>query len=205
MSFINVKCGGKIIASYTGVEIMTGVDKSNPKNVGATIIGVRQSAYNQMVVAKENFKWKKELKEDFDEHADDAPINETDFSAVDGFYKIPESLDELTTNPKTTKDLAGIAFIAACVGLILSFFKKKFGTIGIILAGISGFVSMFLMHIYVKVTLPETGSSGTFSDEYSGTVIKVLFAPGYWVALFLFLVVAIVGILKIRWQKKVQS
>lgn len=205
MSFINVKCGNSVVATYTGIEIMIGVNKTGiSHNNGSVMVGVRQSAYNQLQVAKANFQWKRTLKENFQENADDAPLSDEDFSAMEDFYKMPQSYEDTTSNPKTTSALARLAFIVACIGFVLSFLKSKFGTSVQIAAGIFGFVFLLLMQVYVKVTLPKTSSS-TFSNEYSAPMISTQFALGYWVALFLFLAVAVLGILKFKWQKKINS
>jgi succinate dehydrogenase/fumarate reductase cytochrome b subunit len=205
MAFINIKCGGTVVASYTGVEIMRGVDKAGSTKQGITMIGVRQSAYNQLEIARANYKWKKDLKENYETYVDDAPVLENDFSAIDDYYKMPESYEETTSNPKTTSTLASLAFIAACIGSVLSFLKKKFGTVIQIIAGFSGFVLLFMMQLYVKVTIPKSGSSSMFSNEYSSPMVTTQFALGYWVALFLFLAVAILGLVKLRWQKKMNE
>lgn len=205
MSFINVKCGGRLVARYTGMDIMRGVDKSGTANNGAVMTGVRQSAYNQFEIAKANFRWKKDLKENYEEYIDDAPTPENDFSAIDDFYKMPNSYEETTRDPKTTSMLARIAFIIACLGCCLSVIKKKLGTGAQIIAGLGGFVSLFLMQLYVKVTLPKPNSDSVFSNDYSEQMITTEFALGYWVAFFLFLAVAVLGFLKLKWQKKMDA
>lgn len=204
MSFINIKCNGRLMASYTGMEIVRGVDKSNID--GEIITGVRQSAYNQFRIAKENFKWKRDLEDNYEEHVNNSPYSEDDFSAIDDFYKMPENFEETTTNPKRTRALATIALISALVGFVFALLKGKWGTFAQIIAGLTGFIAMMLIQLYVKITLPKTTSPDSpLYAEYTAPMVTTEFALGYWLALSLFLGVAIIGFLKLRFQKKMNS
>jgi hypothetical protein len=206
MAFINIKCNGRVMASYTGMEIVSGIDKSEKTNNGATIIGVRQSAYFQFKIAKENFRWKKNLAEDFETYSDEAPYNENDFSAAEDFNKMPERFEDTTTNPQRTRLLATIALLSALAGIGLVFLKGKWGIFFQILLGFTGFVSLMLMQLYVKVTLPKASSSkGPLFSEYDTPMITTEFALGYWIALFLFLAVLLVGLFKFRFLKRVSG
>jgi hypothetical protein len=203
MAFINIKCNGRLMASYSGMDIISGVDKSEKNKSGSTLIGVRQSAYFQFEIARENFTWKKNLAEDYEAHVDDAPYNEEEFSASDDFNKMPEKFEDTTTNPQRTRMLATIALIAAIAGMGLVLLKGKWGIFFQLSAGIVGFISLMLMQLYVKVTIPRASSTnGPLYTEFDAPLITTEFALGYWIALFLFLAVFVVGIFKLKFLKK---
>ena len=204
MSFINIKCGGRIVSSYSGIDIIRGKDHGKQAAHGANeIIPVRQSAYHQMEKAKKEFTWKRQLKEDYETHVDDAPYDENDFSAMDDFNKAPTNFSDTTKDPFLTRLCVTLALACAIVGLIVCILKGMWTTYVQIVVGFAGFIAMLLLERLIKLTVPTPANKNApLFTEYSAPVITTELALGYWMVLFLFLAVAVVGIMKARYFKK---
>jgi hypothetical protein len=198
LPFINIKCGGRLVKEYSGVDIIQGKENVQDKKNGVEVEPVRQSAYHQFEMARENFKWKQKLQEDYEEYVDDAPYFEDDFSATDDFAKIPETIDDASKNPTAMRLVTCIAFICAVVGLIVSFSGKSITSIVQVILGLVGFVCMLLLERFVKVTLPKMQDM----EAANNAMVTIELAIGYWMVLFLFLGISIVSFMKLRWQKK---
>lgn len=205
MSFIDIKCGGQLVDTYSGMDIVTGKEEiktsdGKEKQSGADeIIPVRQSAYHQFQKAKETFAWKSKLKENYEEYIDDGPVFDDDFSGLDDFVNLDDtSWRDITKSPYMARLFTIIALLSAIAGFITSFIKGKWNYIFQILFGLVGFVSAFLLQIYVKVTLPTSSDVDLINPNYTTPIVTVEFAIGYWLVLFLFLAVTVLGILKAR-------
>lgn len=203
MSFIDIKCGGQLVDTYSGIDIVRGkedisVNNAEPKSSGGDeIIPVRQSAYHQFQKAKEMYAWKSKLKENYEEHIDDGPAFEDDFSGMDDFVNLDNtSWRDITSSPYMARLLTIIAFISALAGFFTSFIQGKLNYLFQIIFGASGFISAFLLQIYIKATLPTSTEGDLINPTYSAPLVTVEFAIGYWLVLFLFLAITVLGFLK---------
>ncbi len=207
MAFIDIKCNGKLVGSYTGFEIVQGAEdiddnqenKKPGEKGGRDIIAVRQSAYFQFEKAKESQRW--DLPQN-DGNDDYKIIFEDDFSGLEDPGPIENSSwKDITRDPVGSRIITIIALLCAIAGLGFSFLNAKRGAVFQILFGFAGFISMMLLQGYVKATIPNSNND-VLDPYYSTPTITVEFAIGYWIALFLFLGVGVVGILKLKYLKQ---
>jgi hypothetical protein len=203
LPFINIKCNGTLMKKYSGIDIIQGDENNADQKNGHLVTGIRQSAFHQFEMARENFRWKQKLEENYEQYIDDAPYFEENIPG-DDFFHMPESLNETSRNPTMMRLVTLIALLCAVLGLICSFWKQIIGNYVQIFAAVTGFLCIFFLQFYVKITVPSMTNEGAtmLENEYSAPVITTEFALGYWMVLFLFLGVSIVSILKLRWLKK---
>jgi hypothetical protein len=198
MPFINIKCGGRTVSVYSGYDIVTGKEKGTNEENAHDFVGVRQSAYHQFEMAKENFKWKRQLKEDYEKYIDDAPYFEDDFSASEDFMKIPNKYSDISKDPITMRVVTAIGLLCAVIAFAFSFWDSLTSRFIQVILSLAGFINMFLLQFLVSITLPTRDGM----QVYSNKLVTIEFAIGYWLVLFLFLGISIITILKIRWMKK---
>jgi hypothetical protein len=198
LPFINIKCGGSTVKVYSGYDIVTGNEKITNEEQSRSITGVRQSAYHQFEMAKENFKWKQKLKEDYDQYINDAPYFEDDFSASDDFIKIPRTYSDISKNPAGMRIVTVIALFCAIIAFGFSFWNSITSGVIQIILGLTGFVNLCMLQFFVIITLPERRGGELYNEK----LVTTEFATGYWVVLALFLGISIITMLKIRWLKK---
>ncbi len=205
MSFINIKCNGKVVASFSGFDIMTGKNKGNGKSERYELTSSPTSAYYRLQKAKEFFEWKKNLKKDYEAYIDEAPYHEQSYSETEDMNQIPEKFEDTTDHPREARFFTILAFLAALGGLILAILKGKWGSFAQIIMSLVGFISMLALQYYIKITMPTTHQGNTiFQNDYSNKMVTTELALGYWVVLFLFLGVTLIGIMKLRYFKRLK-
>jgi hypothetical protein len=206
MSFINIKCNGKVVASFSGFNIITGKNNGNGSSERYELTASPSSAYYRLQKAKELFEWKKNLKEDYEKYVDEAPYFEPNESGTEDMGKIPEKFEDTTDHPQEARFFTTLAFLAALGGLILAFLNGKWGAFAQIIMSLVGFISMLALQYYIKITMPTTHEGDTiFQNDYSNKMVTTELALGYWVVLFLFLGVTIIGFMKLRYHRRLNA
>jgi len=193
MSFINIRCNGNLVDHYSGFDVIRGKKSSMYNNSGennGTIVSCKISAYHTL-----------EKKKSGEVFNDENSLPSGEFKNPSS--EIPADIDATSSNPKTTRALAIIALICAACGAVLSLLKKYWGSFSQFLTGLSGFIALLLMQFYLKITVPKVSKPGSpLFTEYEVPVITTELAFGYWLALFLFLAVSVIGFLRTRYYKK---
>ena len=193
------------MASYSGIEIIRGVDKNNiGKNLKVVNALLARHAYEK---AKKMAEWKRNMKEDYDEYVDDAPYIEPNLSEIMNFENSKNhSFGNITRNSQRTRLFTSLALFCSLIGFCCLFIKGKVGIVLQILTGIFGFSFLLTLQYFVKATVPVPNDKGSLLNmEYTTSLITTEFALGYWVALFLFLAAGIMGILKLKYLRRMNS
>lgn len=197
MPFINIKCGGQLVKKYSGVQIIQGDKNSTDRSNARIITGVQQSAYHQFEMARENFKWREQLKEDYDQYITDAPYFEEYIKPEEEPFKIPENLSETSRDPLMMRLVTMVALLSAIIGLIIGFWQNlRAFYLQLVFASI-GLLCIILLQYYIKVTMPKMSG-----DELDQPMVTTEVALGYWLTLLAFLGATIISVLKVRWFKR---
>jgi len=197
MPFINVKCGGEVVKKYSGIQIIQGDENSTDQKNGRLLKSTAKSTYHQLEVARENYKWKQKLKEDYEKYITEAPYFEEYVKTEEDPFKIPENLSETSKDPVMMRGVTLVALISAILGLIIGFWQNLRAFYLQLIFAFIGLLCMLFLQYYVKVTMPKM-QDGTFNQP----IVSIEVALGYWLTLLSFLGATIISILKLRWYKK---
>jgi len=220
MSFINIKCGGTIVARYSGVEIVAGMSKAKNDPGFDNATGSDTKKNNSFVPITFSMYWKAEMcrldslyldEEDSVEEEEIIQVQSDQELEMDkrlnNFDDMNKtSMDEITRDSTSTRLFTSLALLAAIAGLVLSFIKGKHISLTQVVLGSMGFICLLTLQYYIKTTVPinTTGQRG-LDSKFVNPIVTVSYGMGYWLALFLFLAVAVIGFLRIVYAKRMNK
>ncbi len=166
LPFINIKCGGKVIQSYSGVDMMVGMKNYTPTSESSS------NSFLEKTISK----------------SVDDPLN----------YR--------ARYPICTQVATLLAFLCAILGICSIFMKPSTSSWFQILPGFLGLGCLATLQFFVKVSVPEADLNDPLGiEDDRNPFITVEFALAYWAALLFFLTVAVLGILKNSYLRKINS